>query len=74
MYHRLFVLCRFLLELWSSRVVNKTCSQHRGSNSGVEEKYPLCDFGQAVLKSELLLRPLAKQFEEISNEPTLFLY
>ena len=27
MYHRLFVLCRFLLGLWSSRVMNKTCSQ-----------------------------------------------
>ena len=29
MYHRLFVLCRFLLEYWSSRVGNKTHSQHQ---------------------------------------------
>jgi len=35
MYYRLFVLCRFLLEYWSSRVGNKTCSRY---SSGVHLK------------------------------------
>jgi len=49
MYHRLFVLCRFLLEYWSSLVGNKTCSQHNyqrwaWTGSGLDILQDTCDF------------------------------